>query len=319
MAQDRRVGDVEDRQPAGGEFEAERVARDEAQAQSRDHRLLDRVVAAHLHADRRTLRVRGEEFLHRRTRSRSGLARDQRLGRQFVDADAAPGSERMRGAGDEHQRVRRQHRRLDVEVGRRPAHDGEVDRVAGEQAMHGFAVVDQEAQADFRVDRAELRQERRREVLGGAHRGDGNATAATQCGQRLVGFVERALDAGDLFDQHFAGLGEEDALADAFEQLAAGDFLELPDLQRDRRLREVQFLGGAREGQPPGGDGEDLQLAQGGVTKARVAHGGPFRQVPERRAAPAGAAKKDLRPTRTRVALDLTRSATPAWRGTEGR
>jgi hypothetical protein len=50
------------------------------------------------------------------------------------------------------------------------------------------------------------------------------------------------------------------------EQRQAGVAFELPHLRRNRRLRQVQLLGGAREAQVPRGRLEDLELAKGGVT-----------------------------------------------------
>jgi hypothetical protein len=50
VAHDRQPGGVELRELAGRELEADGVHRDEADPEARDHRLLDRLVAAHLHA-----------------------------------------------------------------------------------------------------------------------------------------------------------------------------------------------------------------------------------------------------------------------------
>ena len=59
-----------------------------------------------------------------------------------------------------------------------------------------------------------------------------------------------------------ARFGQREASRDALEQRQPDRFLELPYLHRHGRLRQVQFLGRAREARAPACDHEDLQLAQ---------------------------------------------------------
>ena len=68
----------------------------------------------------------------------------------------------------------------------------------------------------------------------------------------------------------FTGFGEMDLLATALEQRDAGMLLELLDLQRHRRLREVQLLRRAGKAQVAGGRGEDLQLPNRDTAHRRV-------------------------------------------------
>src|SRR4029079_18131680 len=80
-------------------------------------------------------------------------------------------------------------------------------------------------------------------------------------------------------EQLGAGRRQVDLLAELLEQHVARMFLELADLGRDGRLRQVELLGRAREAQEPRDRREDLQLAQG-----RVLHPGNVRARPRRRA-----------------------------------
>jgi hypothetical protein len=63
--------------------------------------------------------------------------------------------------------------------------------------------------------------------------------------------------------QPLARFSQCELAGNALEQRQPDSFLQLPDLHGDRRLRQVQFLGGARKARIPAGDHEDLQLSQG--------------------------------------------------------
>jgi len=80
---------------------------------------------------------------------------------------------------------------------------------------------------------AKLGQQSRREIFGSTGHGDGNASAlqSLQGEQRLIRFLQRLQNLTRMAEQNFASLGQEDALADPFEQQGAADFLELLDLQ----------------------------------------------------------------------------------------
>ena len=93
-------------------------------------------------------------------------------------------------------------------------------------------------------------------------------------------------------EQVGAGGGEMGLLAELLEQGDAGVLLELPDLARDRRLRQVQLFGGAREAQVPGDRREHLELAQRRVLHPMLsAASAPLRR---RRTLSIAAARKPL-------------------------
>ena len=68
-----------------------------------------------------------------------------------------------------------------------------------------------------------------------------------------------------MVQQLAAGGREVDLLAQLLEQWQAGMVFELANLSRHRRLREMQFLGGARIAVQARNGLEDLELAQRGV------------------------------------------------------
>ena len=78
----------------------------------------------------------------------------------------------------------------------------------------------------------------------------------------MLGDLELLDDRAHDAEQVGAGGGEVGLLADLLEESDAGVLLELLDLARDRRLRQVQLFGGAREAQVPGDRREHLELAQ---------------------------------------------------------
>ena len=63
-------------------------------------------------------------------------------------------------------------------------------------------------------------------------------------GQRVAVFQLHQLDAPR---QHLAGLGQRDAGRQALEQRHADGLLQLPDAARQRRLTDIERLGGGRD------------------------------------------------------------------------
>ena len=66
-----------------------------------------------------------------------------------------------------------------------------------------------------------------------------------------------------MVEQDIAGFGQENLLADPVKQLRTANILQLLDLQLNRRVRQMQLLGGASKGQMRCGDGEYLELPDG--------------------------------------------------------
>ena len=128
--------------------------------------------------------------------------------------------------------------------------EGGVELVGGEEAEHVGGDALAEADLDAGVGVAEAgEQPGDVEVAGGQERADPDASA--QDAAKLVDLRARGVDlgedpAGASGDRH-AGFGRGDAPARALEQRGAQLALEPADLVRQRRLGEVELLGGARE------------------------------------------------------------------------
>ena len=91
---------------------------------------------------------------------------------------------------------------------------------------------------------------------------DGSLQQPAQCGEVGADRVRPRDDLARPLEHRRARLGQLDAGARAAQQREPELGLELPDRSRDRRLREMQLLGGEREG--PGVDhlDESAQLAE---------------------------------------------------------
>ena len=75
---------------------------------------------------------------------------------------------------------------------------------------------------------------------------ESSSPARIRSRQAVVHLAQRL---GRIAQEGLAGLGEHHALADAVEQELPDLFFQLPDLVRQRRLRDVHALGRAGEGQ----------------------------------------------------------------------
>ncbi len=74
--------------------------------------------------------------------------------------------------------------------------------------------------------------------------------------------VHLAQRPGGIPEKRLARLGEHHALADAVEHRMAELLFQLPDLVRQRRLRDVHAFGGAGEGEALRQSDEITQVAQ---------------------------------------------------------
>ncbi len=111
----------------------------------------------------------------------------------------------------------------------------------------------------------EMRDQRGREVLGRADDADADAPAGEplQRRDRRVRILQRIENLPRVAQQLAAGLGQDQLLAPALEQRDPGDLLQPLDLQRHRRLGQMQLLGRAHEAQVPRRGDEYLQLPDG--------------------------------------------------------
>jgi len=171
------------------------------------------------------------------------------------------------GRGDDHVRVRREGLGGERGLGGRMAHHGQVELVAGEALQELLAIADAQMQSDARMPVAEGGDDPGEEVIAGIDHGDVE-DALLERGEPADGFLGAAdvlEDAARAGEHLHAGLRELEAAARALEELGARVALELAHLDRHGGGREVQLLGGAREGEVARGALEHAQLAEGGI------------------------------------------------------
>jgi hypothetical protein len=181
---------------------------------------------------------------------RAAAQRDDRVSGQVRDGDAWSRWGAVGGEGGDHLLAAQA---LDGELAGRLAGqqaEGGVELVGGEKAQHVAGDALAEADLDARVGAAEAcEQPGDVEAAGGQERSDPDAPA--QDAPKLVDLLACGVD----FREHAAGssghrasrLGGRDAAAGALEQWSPELLLEPSDLVRQRRLRDVELFGGARE------------------------------------------------------------------------
>ena len=154
----------------------------------------------------------------------------------------------------------------------RLAHHREVDEVVVQAADQLVAVAHSQRDLHGAVARAELREQRGKEVVTGADDADVEHPAfdAAQRGELLACGVQLREHRGRRTQQRRACLRQMQPPPDAVKERLPGLALELRDLDRDRGRREVQLRRRARERKMRCGGREHLELAQRGVS-----HGGP--------------------------------------------
>lgn len=176
--------------------------------------------------------------------------RDEAMGRQVLPADPLQAGQRVVAAADQQERVPQQ--RLELEVGLLRAE--QVDAELGLAALDGLEDVVgreiQDADADAREPRVEVLDDPRQEVVGrGRHRADRHlprrpVRQLADAHHRGVELVEQPLG---LEVEVAADAAQAELPRVALDQPHAERGLQLLDPAGQRRLREVQHVGGAVE------------------------------------------------------------------------
>ena len=208
-------------------------------------------------------------------RTRTRFADQQRLGGESLRLDAPFAGERVVRRRDEYQGVLGKYLGHGFKLGRRRAHDGQVDVVLGKMAHDGAAVVDRQLQFDTRMAATVLGQQRGRKILGGADHAYLEAAGFDPLERRhgFAGLAQLLGNAPRLARNFLAGGGQPHLLAGLLGQRQPGQVFQRLYLHRHRGLGQVQFFGGTREREVAGNGLEYFQLAQGGVFHAERAPG----------------------------------------------
>jgi hypothetical protein len=264
VAHDRQPAHVEHRDAPGLDLQVDGMPGEEAQSHPRHHRLLDRLVARHLHARRGGDARVAEEPFHREAGAGSGLAHEEALLDDPGWIDRRRRDQGMIGRRDDDLGIVRERGRDHLGPFRWPTHDREVHLVLVQLVDHLGAIADREPDARGGVSGLERGQQPGREVLRGADDRDVESTAPQPLERvdALLRLLERARHVTRRVEQFPARLGEVAASPEAFDQGEPGPRFEIANVHRDAGLRHVQTFGRAREGAFDGDGFEDAQLSQ---------------------------------------------------------
>ena len=173
----------------------------------------------------------------------------------------------MAGRGGDHVRVRREGGGHVAGLVGGLADHGEVGVERGEPRQQLVAVLHREADADARVQLPEGRHDPREEVVPGVddRHVEEPPLEAPQLGDGLLRPADVAEDPARMQEHLLALLREAKPPPRPLEERRPRVALELLHLDGDRRRREVQLLGRAREREVARGALEDPQLPQRGV------------------------------------------------------
>ncbi|SBP89321.1 hypothetical protein THIARS_70941 [Thiomonas delicata] len=272
LPHDRKALDLEHGQAPHRQFEFERMQGQDAQAQTRFHRLLDRLVAAHFHHRMKLHAVPREMPLGRFARSRAGLAGDEGFAFQVLERDSALPHQRMRRRGNHDERVVEKGLGDQLSVLWRLAHDRQILVRCGQHVQDLFLVRHLQPHLHFGVPAAECSDQLGREVVRCA-RHHQIQFASAHAAEFLHGRTEVLHFRGNdhrVAMQLATGVGGLDLFADLVEQRHADLLFELPHLHRYGRLRQMQGVSRTRETLAPHDGVENLELAQGQMHRCDI-------------------------------------------------
>jgi len=122
--------------------------------------------------------------------------------------------------------------------------------VVGDAAGDAFRIRDDQSRPDLRITRVEFGQNPRQQTLGDRRTGpqqQGTAHLAIHFREACIHFVGQPENPFRIGQRQLAGRRQRDAAMPALEQACIVLLLELPHLERDRRLGHEQGIGGPRE------------------------------------------------------------------------
>lgn len=266
-AADREAGHRQHRELVVRQMGGEGVLRKHRDAHATGNRLLDRFVAAQLHAYTRREAGAVEPGVAGGAGARAALAQDEALVGQRVQAEPGLPGEAVLERCDHDQRVGQEGLALDVHVIGRDRHDVEIVAVGAQVGDDAVTVLHIQLDIDLRVALAEATKDARHEIFGGADHGDREAPAG-----KAFHRVDALLEVGPL-GHHRAGGGgqrvarwrEVQALADHFVKRQSDCIGQLAQLHRYRGLGDVAGACGGGDAAVLGDGEEELQLAEAGI------------------------------------------------------
>ncbi len=187
-----------------------------------------------------------EQFAHAAV-----LTRDhQRVARQFTQCDAGPLADPMIDSGEGHQPVREQRMHREIAIGPAAAAHPEISLAGLDQFddSRRDGVADEHGDAVMPIGQP---GDRTRQQIAGDRWQAGDRDDAAAVRGRVLGTVHDRLhveeDAREWRDELASELRQGDVAIVAIEKPDAESAFELANLHGQRRLRDVELSGGARE------------------------------------------------------------------------
>ena len=196
--------------------------------------------------------------------ARGAVEHHQPLAADLGQLDRAAARKAVLRIAHQHQLVLVQRKRVDVRVAQR-AHQPDLDLVVEHHRQDLFGVAGAHGDVDARVQIREALQHGRQHVRAHRRRGaqrQPSRAGRAQVGQRLATVVDRLHGALGARQEHAPGVGQPHAAAGAHEERLAELLFERLDARGQRRLGDVQRLGGAADVAGAGDFDECLDLAE---------------------------------------------------------
>ena len=218
----------------------------EGNAEPCDHCLLDGLVAAHRHADRRTMPADSNNCSIRPRVPEPG-SRIKKVS-PARSASAEPGFPRqpMRGRRDDDMGMIADQMRGHGDIVWRTAHDRDIEIVAAQRGADFLPVADRKGDVDIRVTFGKSGDRERHEIFRGADSADRDTPGGfpRHHVQRGLGGGDGGLDPLRQRQHLAAGIGQQHAVAGALDQRQACQRLQVADLQRHCGLRQMKLFRG---------------------------------------------------------------------------
>jgi hypothetical protein len=254
---------VENAQAIGRRIQRQGVARKHCQTHAGGDQFADGFVAVDRQLDFQPDSGQRQMLFDRPPRAGAGFAQNETLAGQRAEIDR-PRRCPMVGRRDHHLFVVEQRVGLQRHIFRRIDHDVEIVLIAPQTRDDALAVGDLELDVDPRVAPAEFAEHARQEILGGGHQRHPQAPPPESL-EIVDGGFETAPDVIELarrLEHLRAGRRQHDLAPGLLEERQAEGIDDLPDLQRNRGLGQMQRLGGFREAALVSDRDESFELAE---------------------------------------------------------
>jgi len=238
--------DIEDDEAPEGHIQLDGAAGENGDPEAGGDSLLDGAIVAEFQAALDIHALLAEELFGRQAGAGSGLPLDKDLAHQPLDRDPPRPGQGMGRSRNDHKLFGQKGLGYMGDLLRRPPHHDEVHLVVQKPVMDGRTVGDLDADRDARMPLLKGAEDRRQHVgssgaCGG--KGDPSSLETVKLFHDHLGLFEELVDSLGVKEKCLTRLGQHDGPAHSFEEGCANGLFQLTDLDGDRRLAQIEFLG----------------------------------------------------------------------------